>query len=203
MSKISPALLLTLLLSVNASAEVWRCHTADGPKFSDKPCPTAGRPIEARRLQPNVVEAIRVPSAVSDPLSPPITGQAGNVCPGDAELRNWDTRASSSSLSAAEKAFFADELRRARQCRKGQGRYAEEDWRVSRDAQAAQANISGRADARRAAEGMHSAADPLEGERIARQRVQEESDRRLEALRQRRAAGCMPGAPCPIVDAKN
>ena len=52
------------------------------------------------------------------------------------------------------------------QCRAGQGRYREADWIISREAQAAQTQISDRAryDARLRAEAMHSAADPAEGE---------------------------------------
>lgn len=194
-----PATLLLLLLAGGASAEVWRCPTADGVKFSDKPCPAAGQPVEARRLQANVVDATRLPPASAPAATPPLPQNEANVCPDEAELRNWATRASSNSFAPAEKAFLADELRRARQCQKGQGRYTAEDWRLSREAQAAQGNLSGRADARGTAEAMHSAADPLEGDRIARRRVQEESDRRRQdSLRERRLAGCQPGTACPV-----
>lgn len=190
--------LLLLLLGLGATgaqAQVWKCKQADGGvAFSDKPCPGAGEPVEARQLQANVADAQRLPAAAA---ARPEDGAAatqppGNDCPGDQELRDMETRANSRSLGDAEKAFMQDEIRRVRQCRKGQGRYTAEDWRISRDAQAAQSS-SNAADARRRAEGMHSAADPLEGERIAQQRAETERQERLAAQRRKRLAQ----PPCP------
>ncbi|HEV6964862.1 hypothetical protein, partial [Roseateles sp.] len=64
------------------------------------------------------------------------------------------------------------------------------DWAISRDAQAAQTQLSDRArrDARLRAEAMHSAADPLEGDRIARRQLAEERMRRAEQRRAQNAA---------------
>ena len=99
-----------------------------------------------------------------------------------------ETRANSTTLGDAERQFLQDEVRRVRQCRSGKGRYTEADWAISREAQAAQTQLSERAryDARQRAEAMHSAADPEEGDRIARRRIAEErAQRRAERDAQR------------------
>ena len=195
--------MLAALFSFNAqSAQVWKCKEGDRIVFSDLPCPTTGKPIHTRQLQGNVVQSEPAPdqSEESGGLSesaqrrdtanrdsaPP---NSGNVCPGDLEIRNMETKASSITLGRREKSFLDDELRRARQCRKGQGNYQAADWQTSRDAQNAQSNLTARDAARRQAEGMHSAADPTEGDRIANRRVQEEAARiAAEAARRQRTA---------------
>ena len=111
---------------------------------------------------------------------------AANTCPDSTELRDMETQASSRTLGEPELRFLQDEIRRALQCRKGQGRYSAEDWRVSREARDAQnrADARDRLAARRRAEAMHSAADPFEGDRIAARRVAEDVER--ERVRERR-----------------
>lgn len=162
--------------------QVWRCEVAGQVRFSDKPCPDSGQPVSARSLQPNVVDSLRPEavraamgaSAVADAPAP--QAPAGNVCPGDGEVRDMETRANSTTLGDAERQFLQDEVRRVWQCRKGQGRYTDADWGVSRQAQARQ-TLNGyreRRDARLRAEAMHSAADPDEGDRILRRRIAEE-----------------------------
>lgn len=160
--------------------QVWKCEAGGKVVFSDKPCPQSGQAVPARSLQPNVVDAIKpeVVDAAMGRLPPPqqLQQPAGNVCPGDGELRGMQTRANSTTLGDAERQFMQDEVRRALQCRSGQGRYREADWDISREAQAAQSQLGDRArqDARLRAEAMHSAADPDEGDRIARRRLAEE-----------------------------
>lgn len=174
-----------LLLSTGAGAQqVWKCEVNGKVNFSDKACPQAGQPVAERSLRPNMVEAIkpevvdaamgRAPAASTPPPA------AGNVCPGDSEIRGMETRANSTTLGDAERQFLQDEVRRVRQCRAGQGRYREADWVISREAQAAQTQIGDRArhDARLRAEAMHSAADPDEGDRITRRRIAEEKMQR-------------------------
>jgi hypothetical protein len=157
--------------------EVWKCQTDGKLVFSDVPCPSGGNPIERRKLHANVVQAEPVASSSSE-RSIQSERTAQNVCPTELDIRNLETSASSNTMGAAERTFLADEVRRARQCRKGQGNYTAEDWRAIRAAQEAQSSVSGKADARLRAEDIHSAADPIEGDRIARKRALAESDRR-------------------------
>ena len=89
-----------------------------------------------------------------------------------------ETKAGSMTLGKKEQFFMVDEIHRARQCRKGQGNYAAEDWQVSREAQDDQSSVSNKQRGRARAEGMHSAADPIEGDRIERRRLAEEAMRR-------------------------
>ena len=195
--RLAAAVLLLLSLPLAQAGEVWKCTTQDGQTLlSDKPCPEQGRKLEGRQLQPNVVAAVRLPEPQPGEERQPAA--PANVCPGDQELRNMETQANSRFMGPDEKAFLFDEIRRARQCSKGQGRYTAEDWRLSRAAQQAQANMSGRAEARARAEGMHSAADPLEGERIVRQRESEALAARNQARMERRRAQQPPIVPpCP------
>lgn len=185
------AMMLTLLLALAATsapaAEVWKCKIGERIVFSDSPCPNTGKPLEQRELQGNVVDSIKLPAKDEEPAAGRPGSAENNSCPDELELRNMQTRSNSIALGAAEKAFILDEVRRARQCRKGQGRYSAEDWRLSREAQNAQSG-SAAAAARQRAEDMHSAADPIEGDRIARQRLQEEADRQA-AQRVRRPVG--------------
>lgn len=188
------SLALCLALPGAWAQQVWKCEVAGKVNFSDKPCPQAGQPVSQRNLQPNVVDAIkpevvqaamgRTPAASAPQLLP-----GGNACPGDGELRGMETRANSTTLGDAERQFMQDEVRRVRQCRSGQGTYTEADWDISREAQAVQSQLSDRArlDARQRAEAMHSAADPAEGDRIARRRIADERLRRSQELQARRS----------------
>ncbi|MFG6413901.1 hypothetical protein ACG02S_08335 [Roseateles sp. DC23W] len=182
------------LASTGAAAQqVWKCEVGGKVVFSDKPCPQSGQPVSERTLQPNLVDSLKpeVVRAALEPASaaPAAPGPAGNSCPGDGELRGMETRANSTTLGDAERRFLQDEVRRVRQCRSGQGRYRDADWAISRDAQAAQSQLSDRVrrDARVRAEDMHAAADPDEGDRIARRRIAEErmQQRRAEQRLQR------------------
>lgn len=171
------ALGLCALVSGAWGQQVWKCEVGGQLRYSDRPCDAAGQPLSARQLQPNVADSLRpdVVRAALAPASAPVV-VTGNVCPGDAEVRDMQTRGNSTSLGDAERQFMQDEVRRIWQCRKGQGRYTDADWAISRDAQAVQSQLSDRArlDARLRAEAMHSAADPDEGDRIARRRLAEE-----------------------------
>jgi hypothetical protein len=198
------AFMLALSMGIMGSAraqqgEVWKCKQRDGSvAFSDVPCPGAGEPLEPRRLQINVADAPRLPATADKSPDGAAAQPPVNDCPGDLELRNMETRANSTSLGDKERAFMQDEIRRVRQCRKGQGRYTAEDWALSREAQNAQSS-SNAEKARLRAEGMHSAADPLEGERIARQRETEAiAERNLARMQKRQRATppslCPPGA---------
>lgn len=193
------ALALCVVAGGASAQQVWKCDVGGKVVFSDKPCPQAGQPVPERALQPNVVdslkpETVRAALATAPASAPPVA--AGNVCPGDGELRGMETRANSTTLGDAERRFMQDEVRRVRQCRGGQGRYSDADWAISREAQAAQSQLSERVrrDARIRAEDMHAAADPDEGDRIARRRIAEERmhQRRAERREQR---GQNPASP--------
>jgi hypothetical protein len=180
-------LALCLAATGAVAQQVWKCEVGGRVVFSDKPCPQSGQPVSERSLQPNVVDSLK-PEVVraalgATPASAAPAAPAGNSCPGDGELRSMETRANSSTLGDAERRFMQDEVRRVRQCRSGQGRYSDADWAISREAQAAQSQLSDRVrrDARVRAEDMHAAADPDEGDRIARRRIAE------ERMQQRRA----------------
>jgi len=190
-------LMMLSLLVMSAGAaqahEVWKCKVGDEIRYSDQPCAAQGEALAPRVLQGNVIDATRVPQSSSAERaefqgSARPQGAEENVCPTDRDITSMETRASSISLSREAKTFMQEEIRRARQCRKGQGRYTAADWAISRDAQNAQSSLSGAADARRRAEAMHSAADPLEGDRIARQREAEEAAAR-EAERRAQLRG--------------
>lgn len=183
-------------LSVAGAQPVWKCEAAGQVRYSDRPCEAAGQPLPTRQLQPNVAGSL-APEAVRAALAPVPAASApnppaANACPGDAEIRDMQTRGNSTSLGDAERQFMQDEVRRAWQCRKGQGRYTDADWAISRQAQARQSNTTDRdrRDARLRAEAMHSAADPDEGDRIARQRLAEE---RLRQREQQQHNGAVPG----------
>lgn len=185
---------LSLAMSAASAQQVWRCEVDGKVNFSDKPCPQAGKPVAERSLRPNVVDAIK-PEVVDAAMgrgaaSAPAAAApaAGNACPGDGELRGMETRAGSTTLGEPERQFLQDEVRRARQCRAGQGRYRDADWDISREAQAAQTQFSDRVRlaARERAEAMHSAADPVEGDRIARRRLAEERAAQRQQLQQQR-----------------
>lgn len=198
------ALALTLSLPATALAQgVWKCEIDGQTRYTDRPCPAQGASLSPQRLQANVADAPRRPASAATPVAaaavPVSNDPPANVCPSSTELRDMETRASSTSLSTEARQFMIDEIRRARQCAKGQGRYTDADWRISREAQAAQSSSSGAYEARLRAEGMHSAADPEEGTRIARQREQETAAQTQAARRawreQQRQGGPRPPAP--------
>ncbi|RZL30697.1 MAG: hypothetical protein EOP35_23395 [Rubrivivax sp.] len=205
MKRIGVGLGLCLALSGAWAQQVWKCDVAGKVVFSDKPCPQAGQQLPGRNLQPNVVDAMKpevVDAAMGRPAVPPqpLAAPAGNACPGEGEIRGMQTRGNSTTLGDAERQFLQDELRRARQCRNGQGRYTDADWDISREAQAAQTQLGERArqDARQRAEAMHSAADPDEGDRIARRRLAEERlARRQQQAQSQAPKGQNPTVPSP------
>lgn len=202
MRRMAVGLGLCLAAAGTMAQPVWKCEAAGKVVFSDKPCPQSGQPVPAAALQPNVVDSLKpevvraaLGAAPASAAASTAAGDPGNTCPGEGELRGMETRANSTTLGDAERRFMQDEVRRARQCRAGQGRYTEGDWALSREAQAAQTQLSDRArrDARLRAEAMHSAADPLEGERIARRQLAEERMRRAEQqLRRGQNAASQP-----------
>lgn len=207
MKRMAWALALCAAGGSAAAQQVWKCDVGGKVVFSDKPCPQSGQPVSERTLRPNVVDSIK-PEAVraaaggaaaSAPEAVPAAG--GNVCPGDAEVRAMETRANSTTLGDAEREFLREEVRRVRQCRNGQGRYRESDWAISREAQAAQTQISDRVreEARQRAEAMHSAADPEEGDRIVRRRfLAERLQQRAERQRQLELQGGQNRASQPM-----
>ncbi len=193
-----------LLAHSAAAAEVWKCQVGKEIKYSDRPCQSQGEPLHPRQLQSNVVDTssrIAPSKEAASPErkegAPPAAGEPASVCPSEAELVAMETRASSITLAPEAKAFMQDEIRRARQCRKGQGRYSAADWEISRRAQAAQSNLSGAADARRRAEDMHSAADPFEGDRIAQQRAQQREHEQALRLKEQTGATATPTPRAP------
>lgn len=202
------ALALTFALPATALAQgVWKCEIDGQTRYTDRPCPDRGASLSPQRLQANVADAPKQPAsgaastiAAAAAVKPTAAEPPTNVCPGSTELRDMETRASSTSLSTEARQFMLDEIRRARQCAKGQGRYTEADWRISREAQAAQSSNSGAYEARLRAEGMHSAADPEEGSRIARQREQEtaaQTQAARRAWREQQRQRNAPGSPAP------
>lgn len=181
MKRLVCGLALGLGLSCAWAQQVWKCDVNGQVRYSDQPCRDSGKPLPERSLQPNMVDGMKpetVRATVAAPSAPALSPQvpAGNVCPGDGEIRGMETRANSTTLGDDERQFMQDEVRRAWQCRKGQGNYTDADWAVSRQAQAAQTYLRDRdrLDARLRAEAMHSAADAAEGERIARRRIADE-----------------------------
>jgi hypothetical protein len=189
-------------------AEVWKCLIDGKVHYSDQPCPTKGEPLPQRALQGNVVDTSADRAAIAEraraasaeeraAAAAPSGGGAAaqpvssNVCPSERDIAGMETKASSISLSPEAKRFIQDEIRRARQCQKGQGSYSAADWNVSKQAVDAQSSLTGGADARRRAEAMHSAADANEGDRIQRQRELEDRDAA------RRERGRVPPASSP------
>ena len=188
---IATALLCFAGAVTTAQAQVWKC-TIDGKvQYSDQPCPAKGEAMKSRSLQSNVIDtsadraaierakaaAAEQQAATATPSAAPAAPVApANVCPSDRDIAGMETKASSISLSPEAKRFVQDEIRRARQCQKGQGKYSAADWTVSKQAVDAQSSLTGGPDARRRAEAIHSAADPAEGDRIARQREAEERE---------------------------
>lgn len=184
-------LMLTIAVAAPVRAEVWKCSVDGKLEYSDQPCQSKGAPMTPRSLQGNVIDTATDASAAAPTRRtsiPPARSEqlflaSANVCPTNGDIAGMETKASSITLSPESKRFVQDEIRRARQCQKGRGNYSAADWTISKEAIDAQSSFTGAADARRRSEAMHSAADPNEGELIARQR--EVEDR--EALRRSRA----------------
>lgn len=179
MSKIRSTLvgaLFGVCAVAGAQAQVWKCTTDGKTHYSDQPCAAKGEQMKPQTLQSNVIDttadrsraAAEQQQANAAPAAAPAA--PSNYCPSDRDITAMETKASSISLSADAKRFVQDEIRRARQCQKGQGSYTASDWNVSKQAVDAQSSLTGGADARRRAEAMHSAANASEGDRIARQR---------------------------------
>jgi hypothetical protein len=184
------AVLLGLCAATGAQAQVWKCTTDGKTHYSDQPCAARGEQMTSQSLQSNVIdtsadraaaERSRATAADQQAGAAPAPAPSNNYCPSDRDITGMETKASSISLSADAKRFVQDEIRRARQCQKGQGSYSASDWNVSKQAVDAQSSLTGGPDARRRAEAMHSAANANEGDRIARQRETEErnAQRRL------------------------
>lgn len=186
LSAVAVIILAALFPSAAQAATVWKCKDGDRVIFSDAPCPSTGAPIEARRLQSNVVGAHPVPSQRAtdpEPLRQVDGGVAtsrsapqrpASVCPSEQEIRNMELSARSATRSAGDVKFRKDEIRRARQCQQGQGTYTANDWQTSREAQAAQGSSIDRVKsaAKAKAEAAHTAANPIEGDRIQRERTE-------------------------------
>lgn len=177
---------LSSVCSPQASrAEVWKCAVEGRVQYSDQPCHAAARggPLASRVLQGNVIEVGRPAASASSPWLQAVAAAPdesviapapfASVCPSDRDIASMETTASSITLAPEAKRFVQDEIRRARQCQKGQGRYSAADWAISRDAVAAQSSLTGAADARIRSESMHSAANPAEGDLIARRQEAE------------------------------
>ena len=67
---------------------VWKCEQGGQVRFSDKPCPGQGQPVQERSLQSNVVESLKpevVRAALGGPAAsaPALGAPAGNVCPSE------------------------------------------------------------------------------------------------------------------------
>lgn len=184
MKKIRPTfigVLLGVCAAMGAHAQVWKCTVDGKTHYSDQPCAAKGEQMKPQSLQSNVIDTSADRAAAERSRAAAEQQQANapqasaptvpsNYCPSDRDIAAMETKASSISLSADAKRFVQDEIRRARQCQKGQGNYTASDWNVSKQAVDAQSSLTGGADARRRAEAMHSAANASEGDRIARQR---------------------------------
>lgn len=202
--------LSALLASTAQAATVWKCQEGGRVIFSDAPCPSTGKPMDPQRLQGNVLKAERAPARQPqdiDERAPNLSANRagatsqgpGSVCPSEQDIRNMEVSANSATRDKKDKAFRRDEIRRAQQCRSGEGNYTKDDWRASEEAQTDQGSVIDRKrkDAKERAEAMHSAANPAEGERIQRARLAEEA--RKAERRSRTIASCS-GAACVALD---
>ena len=185
------ALALWCFLSAVAHAQVLKCVDRDGNiQFSNVGCPagTSQRSVEVR---PNAVDmsglreqaaslAAEKARSKADAMQSYSAQQgpqaARSSCPSELDIRNMEVSVSSPSLGKKERAFHEAEIRRAKQCRAGEGAYTDADWRASKEALAGQRKFKAedRRQERARAEGIHSAANPREGDRIAQERVAEE-----------------------------
>jgi hypothetical protein len=188
MTRLGIFLLMATVVVLPARAELWRCEKDGKTSYSDVPCQGSGRPLDTRQLSGNVMQPVRPPDVRGDtPASPKYADSIPqrNVCPTDREIANMQTQVSATTLNKKERTFIEAEIRRAQQCIKGQGTYSATDWKASREAVADQNNLAGRdrEQARTRAEGMHSAANPIEGDRIQLERLAEEQRRATRAAR--------------------
>ncbi|RZI58633.1 MAG: DUF4124 domain-containing protein [Rubrivivax sp.] len=195
MTKLNSIFFAVLLSACAATsqAQVWKCTTDGKTHYSDQPCAAKGEQMRPQSLQSNVIDtsadraaAERAKAAEQQQQANGMPSSAeaapSNYCPSDRDITAMETKVSSISLSPDAKRFVQDEIRRARQCQKGQGSYSASDWNVSKQAVDAQSSLTGGADARRRAEAMHSAANVSEGDRIARQREAEERNAKRGGL---------------------
>lgn len=169
---------------------VWKCQVNGKTTFSDAPCPSSGQMLDQRQLKSNTIGAVKRQWAQEheeDSYQASNGHYAGtqSSCPSEQEIRNLETSAGSVTIDKKKREFLQDEVRRARQCTKGQGSYNQNDWKNIKEAHRAQNSLTGSAAARARAEGIHSAANPYEGERIAADRRNGE---RLQEQRRQRAA---------------
>lgn len=160
---------------------VWKCQVNGKTTFSDVPCPLSGQMLEQRQLNSNTIGAVRrqwpEDEQGSRRRSDGYGSSSRSSCPSEQEIKNMETSAGSITLGPKERRFLQDEVRRARQCARGQGNYNQDDWKQIQQAQREQNSINGGAAARARAESIHSAADPYEGDRIAAQRRREQLQR--------------------------
>jgi hypothetical protein len=202
---------LALVASEPVLAQVYKCTDANGKTgYSNLACPQ-GAKVSTPAPRPNSMdtsgmrrenqlELARNKEEQQRMLMAMGSGAGSSVseCPSDIDIKNMETAASSITKGQLEREFLQDEVRRARQCRAGQGSYTKKDWAESRQAQDDQSRLSSRdrANARARAEAMHSAADPVERQHIHERRVALEAAR---AQRQHHAAGQLAscdGAGC-------
>ena len=189
-----------------AHAQVNRCVDKDGNvQFSNLGCPstTTGRTVDVR---PNAIDTsgMRQQSQVElaaqqrrrqHEQTVPVqqSGVGANECPSAREIRNMEVSVSSPSLKKKERDFYEAEIRRARQCQAGEGRYSADAWRASKEALDDQRSVDAevRRRARARAEGLHSAANPREADRIADERIAEAN---REAARREAASAAAAAA---------
>ena len=198
------ALAMCCLLPSLSPAQVIRCvDKAGNVQFSNMGCPstTTGRGVDVRpnaldtsgMRQQNQVELAAQQRRGQD--EQPILMQQSSAspngraseCPSSREIRNMEVSVSSPSLKKKERDFFEAEIRRARQCKAGEGNYSAEAWKASKEAFDDQRSVDPevRRQARARAEGIHSAANPREGDRIAQEKLAEairEASRRAAAV---------------------
>lgn len=179
-----------LLPGASLAQNVWKCQIDGKTTFSDAPCPSAGQMLDQRQLNSNTIGAVRRqwPDEDQEQYRSNGRGYASSTqssCPSEQEIRNLETSAGSVTIDKKKRDFLQDEVRRARQCTKGQGSYSQDDWKKIKESHRAQNSLGGGAAARARAEGIHSAADPYEADRIAAQHRHQE---RIQEQRRQRAA---------------
>jgi len=197
---------LAMVASGPVLAQVYKCTDANGKtEYSNLTCPQ-GAKVSTPALKPNSVDMSGMRRENQLELARnqeeqqrmlmamgAAAGSSVSECPSDIDIRNMETGASSITKGHKEREFLQDEVRRARQCRAGQGSYTKKDWAESRQAQDDQSRSSSRdrADARARAEAMHSAADPVERQHIHERRMARDTARaKLEQYAAGQLASC-------------
>ena len=174
------------LLAASAQAQVYKCTGPGGQVvYADAPCGAGARQLSREALEANTLDASALRDRARADREAPVAaaalpGVSGGTCPEPLEIRNLETSASSSGLQDREREFLWAELRRARACSRESSRYSAEDWRLLREAQAAQTSGDpvAREAARRRAESLHaSAASVQEQQRML-------VDRQVQAQRE-------------------